>query len=151
MFSENIMHEIWLKSGIGVNIRYLPIHDITDRLGFSVVELLPAVHSITVCSSVSNLFGTGKKIAFETMKENSENLTDMSLFGGFLFLSIADDHVTACIKFVCFLYDNSHEDYNIDYLRYKLFTQKNLTNEKLPPTLDSFSFHPQRENYQCYA
>ena len=24
--------EIWLKSGIGVNIRYLPIHDITDQL-----------------------------------------------------------------------------------------------------------------------
>ena len=89
------MYEIWLKFGIVVNIRYLPIHDITDQLGFSVVELLPAVHSITVCSSVSNLFGTGKKNAFETMKENSENLTDMSLFGGFLSLSIADDHVTA--------------------------------------------------------
>ena len=86
MFSENIMYEIWLKSCIGVNIRYLPIHDITDQLGFSVVELLPTVHSITVCSSVSNLFGTGKKNAFETMKENSENLTDMSLFGGFLSL-----------------------------------------------------------------
>ena len=55
-FLESI-DEIWLKSGIGVNIRYLRIHDITDQLGFSVVELLPAVHAITGCDSVSSLFG----------------------------------------------------------------------------------------------
>ena len=110
--------EIWLKSGIGVNIQYLPIHDITDQLGFSVVELLPAVHLITGCDSVSSLFGI-RENAFETLKANSESLTDMRLFGDSPSLSIADDHVTACIKFVCSLYNKSHEEYNINYLRYK--------------------------------
>ena len=102
--------EIWLKSGIGVNIRYLPIHDINDQLGFSVVELLSAVHSITGCESVSSLFGIGKKNAFETLKANSESLTDMRLFGDSPSLSVADYHVTACIKFVCSLYDKLHKN-----------------------------------------
>ena len=70
--------EIWLKFGIGVNIQYLPIHDL---LGFSVVELLPGVHLITGYNSVSSLFRIGKKNAFETLKANSETLTDMRLFG----------------------------------------------------------------------
>ena len=143
--------EMWLKSGVGDNKEYLPIHDIIDQLGFSVVQLLPAVHSITGCDSVSSLFGVGKKNAFETLKENSENLSEMRLFGDSPTLSIADDHVTACIKFVCSLYDKSREEYNINYLRYKLFTQKSLTGEKLPPTLNSLVFHLQRANYQCYA
>ena len=139
------MDEIWLKFGIGVNIRYLPIPDI---LGFSIIELLPAVHSITGCDSVSSLFGIGKKNAFETLKLNSESLTDMRLFGDSPSLSIVDDHVTACVKFVCCLYDKSHEEYNINYLRYKLFTQKTLP-EKSYHQHDSLLFHFQRANYQC--
>ena len=118
--------EIWLKPDIGVNIRYLSIHDITDQLCFSVTEFLPTIHSITVCNSISSLFGIGKRNAFETLKANSESLNDMRLFGHSPSLSIADDHVTACIKFTCSLYDKSPEEYNINCLRYKLFTQKNL-------------------------
>ena len=127
--------ETWL-------IRYLPIHDITDQLGFSVVELL-AIASITGCNSVSSLFGMRKKNALETLKANSGSLTDMRLFGDSPSLSIADDHWTTCIKLICSLYDKPHKEYNINYLRSKLFTQKNLTREKLPPTLDSLSFHLQ--------
>ena len=41
------LDEIWLKSGIGVNIRYLPIHNITDIIG---------------CDSVTSLFGIRKRI-----------------------------------------------------------------------------------------
>ena len=114
--------EIWLKPGIGVNIQCLPIHDITDQLGFSVVELLPAVHSITGCDSVSSLFGIGERNTFQTLKANSESPTDIRLFGDSLSLSIADGHVTVCIKFVCSLYDKLYKEYNINYLRYKLFT-----------------------------
>ena len=73
--------EIWLKFGIDVNIRYLPIYDVTNLLGFSVAELLPTVYLITGCDSVSSLFGIGEKNAFETLKANSESLTDMRLFG----------------------------------------------------------------------
>ena len=51
-----------------VKVWYLPIHDITDQLGF-LVELLPVVHLITGCDSVSSLFGIGKKNAFEILKQ----------------------------------------------------------------------------------
>ena len=40
----------------------------------------------------------------------------MRLFGDSSSLTIADDHVTACFKFVCSLYDKSHKEYNINYL-----------------------------------
>ena len=77
--------------------------------------------------------------------------TYMRLFGDSPSLSIADDHVTACIKFIYSLYDKSHKEYNINYLWYKLFAQKYLTGDKLPPTSDSSLYHLQRANYQCYA
>ena len=51
-----------------VKVWYLPIHDITDQLGF-LVELLPVVHLITGWDSVSSLFGIGKKNAFEILKQ----------------------------------------------------------------------------------
>ena len=60
-----------------------------------------------------------------------------------LHLSIADDHVTACFKFVCSLYDKSHKDYNINYLWYKFFTQKTLPeknyHQHLIPYYSTFS------------
>ena len=40
--------------------------------------------------------------------------------------------------------------YDVNYVRYKLFTQRNLSGEKLPPTLDSLTLHLHRANYQCF-
>ena len=80
-------------------------------VGFSLAELLAAVHSITGWDSVSKFFGIGKKNAFETLKANSESLADMKLFGDSQSRSIADDHVTPCIQIVCSLYGKSHEEY----------------------------------------
>ena len=153
MFPENIMS--WINRWNLVEvwhwcIWYLSIH-ITDQLGFSVVELLPAFHSITCCDSVSSYFGIGKENSFETLKANSESLTGIRLFVDSQSLSNADDHVTTCIKFVFSLYDKSHEEYKINYLWNKLFTQKNLIGKKLPQTSDSLLVYLQWKNYRCYT
>ena len=39
--------KIRLKSVVFKIKRYLTIHDITDKLGFSLIKLLPVIHSIT--------------------------------------------------------------------------------------------------------
>ena len=39
---------------------------------------------------------------------------------------------------------------NINDIRYKLFSKKGLTGDKLPPTLGSLILHLKRANYQCY-
>ena len=127
------------------NIQYLTIPDNTDQLGFSVVEIFPAAHSITVSCCSATL------LAPYLEKRMTWSLTDMRLFDDSPYLSTAGDHVTACIKLVCSLCDKSHEEYNINYFRNKLFTQKSLTVEKLLPTFDSLLFNLQRANYQCYA
>ena len=116
-----------MKAWHWCNIQYLTIHDITDQLGFSVVEHFPAAHSITVSCCSATLLAP----YLELEKRMIWSLTDMRLFGDSPYLSTAGDHVTASIKLVCSLCDKSHEEYNINYFRYKLFTQKNLTVEKL--------------------
>ena len=136
-----------MKAWHWCNIQYLTIHDITDQLGFSVAEHFPAAHSITVSCCSATLLAP----YLELEKRMIWSLTDMRLFGDSPYLSTAGDHVTASIKLVCSLCDKSHEEYNINYFRYKLFTQKNLTVEKLLPIFDCLLFHLQRGNYQCYA
>ena len=87
------------------------------------------------------------------MKVTSERLTDIRLFGDSPSLLIADDHVTACIKFVCFLSGKSHVTYNIKNITSIIcdtnYSLKNLTRGKLPPTLDPLLFHLRRANCQC--
>ena len=50
--------------------------------------------------------------------------------------------------FVCHLYLQTYKDSDIDNLRYKLFCQKRVKNESLPPTADSLLHHIKRANYQ---
>ena len=71
-------------------------------------------------------------------------------FGETPLLSLEYEAVEACVKFVCLLYDPKTKIVEVNKLRHKLFTQKNINGEKLPPTLDSLIMHLRRANYQCY-
>ena len=144
------LQNFWFKTGVGKNIRYIAIHDITSSLGPNVCKLLPAFHSITGCDSVSSFSGVGKKSAFIILRKNVHEFKDLEMFGDSPVLSLEDDSVVACIRFVCLLYNKSPDVYDINHLRYKLFTQRSMSGEKLPPTLDALTLHLRRANYQCY-
>ena len=71
-------------------------------------------------------------------------------FGDSLELSLDQESVVACIRLVCVLYSGSSNNMDIDLLRHKSFTQKSLSGDKLPPTLDSLTLDLRRANYQCF-
>jgi len=145
------LKELWFKTGYGKRERYIPIHELVLHLDLKVCLLLPAFHSITGCNLVSSfsLGKLGKKqhsLSFETkLKELMED------FGDNPCLSLEGDSVVACIRFVCSLYDRSLNDImDINEVRYRLFTQKFSSGEKLPPTLDVLALHLKKANYQYY-
>ena len=145
------MKELWFKTGIGKNKRFIPIHDIVFQLDQRICKLLLAFHSITGCDSVSSFAGIGKKSALASLKKQLNNLDELEDFGNEPALSLNDDAVVACIRFVCSLYDkSSNDEFNINEVRYKLFTKKSLSGEKLPPTLDALTLHLKRANYQAF-
>ena len=49
--------ELWIKTGSGDSVRYIPIHVLTAQLGRELCQVLPAIHSLTGCDYTSK-FGT---------------------------------------------------------------------------------------------
>ena len=79
----------------------------------------------------------------------SHELLELKEFGADANLSLDHHSVIAATRFVCMLY--SKQDFvNINYLRHKLLTQKNLSGDKLPSTLGALSLRLQRANYQSH-
>ena len=145
-----LLSKLWFKTGVGNKTRYIPIHTSVMDLGSPVCRLLPAIHVITGCDSVSSFSGIGNKTAFSILKTKTNEFIDMFEFGESPTLSLECASVIACIKFVCYLYDSKTTMMDINKLRHKLFTQKNVTGDKLPPTLDALTLHLRRANYQCF-
>lgn len=144
------LHHFWFKTGSGQKQRFLPIHDVNTKLGGTITKMLPAFHSITGCDSVSSFSGIGKRTAFNVLKQKKEQLLDLLDFGDSPVLDVQSEYTQACILFVCSLYNKCGDRYDIDTIRYKCFTQKNKSPEKLPPTLDALVHHLKRACYQAF-
>ena len=82
--------------------------------------------------------------AFKVLKEEKEKLIDLFEFGDNPTLDVQSEFVETCISFVYSLYDKS-DTCDINSLRYKFFTRKNKSAEKLPPAL-----HLKRACYQTF-
>lgn len=141
--------EVWFKTGVSTRRRFIPVHDINTQLGSLLTNLLPVFHAITGCDSVSSFNGIGKKTAFKLLRESKEKFREMIYFGDTPCLDTDSSYIEVCISFICLLYD-SCESYDINSLRYKLFTRKNKSAENLPPTLDALIFHLRRACYQAF-
>jgi len=84
------------------------------------------------------------------LKKHSNQLLDLIEFGEEPILRIDSEYLLSAIKFVCLLYDEHFKSEDINSLRYKLFTKKGISGEKLSPTVDSLLQHLRRCNYQTY-
>ena len=128
-------------------VRYIPIHDIARELGSEICESLPAFHALTGCDSTSCLCGKGKPRAWRIYRKEIGNLESLSRLGESM---IIDPRVQETVNhFISLLYSSKPEG-DVNSLRYKLFCQKQATNEKLPPTQDSLIQHTKRANYQTF-
>ena len=146
-FSQMSIQELWFHTGTGRNRRFIPVHEAVEKVGPDVCNLLPAMHALRGCDSTSNLNGIGKKGGFTTLKKHKDVLVGPKNLGTDCTV-ISDETLTVCFKFINLLYGEA--TLNLNHLRYKLFTKKQLESSKLPPTADSALYHLKRANYQCF-
>ena len=149
-YSLKNFNEIWFYTGLGKQKRFVPIHEISDKFGKEVCQILPAFHSLTGSDTTSSFSGIGKKSAFEILLQKRKNLTHLKTLGDEPVINYESQCVQEAIQFVCWLYDAKYLNGNINGLRYKMFCQKNVSGEKLPPTLECLKLHLARVTYQTY-
>ena len=127
------------------------MHTISQYLGTSICQSLPAFHALTGCDTTSCITGLGKKKPWKTLKRKLEHQTTLNLLGQQQYL---DDTTASKIEaFICDLYPVSRRNsHTLDELRYLMFCQQRhkRKNEVLPPTSDSLKQHVKRANYQTY-
>ena len=146
------LKEMWVKTGTKKknDLRYISISKICESLGQSLVNLLPALHSMTGCDSVSSFVDIGKKTAIDHLKNNIDEFENLKSFGNSAELDLNADFLESVFNFVCTLYDKDFQSGDINTLRFKLFSRKGQVGEKLPPTLDALLLHLRRAAYQCF-
>ena len=142
------MRELYFKTGTGKKKRYIPMHIVAENLGSDMSSMLPAIHALSGCDSTSAFFGIGKQKWLTTLRENRDILQDLQEFGNDP-VSISEQAMTALVALTSLLYGKKRYT-SLNHLRYDLFSQKRLSSERLPPTMDAFAHHVKRANYQSY-
>ena len=115
---------LWFTAGTGDDQRYIPIHVVASKSGLSIGFLLPAMHAVLECYSVSSFSHIKKVTIFRTLKNKIDELTNMIDFGKFLFLPLESPSVVTSIQYVCFLYEEYKPVSSTNKLRYRMFTKK---------------------------
>ena len=98
----NMFSEIWLETGTSSNLRYIPIHEITNDLGATISNILPICHCLTGCdSTAASFFGIGKKKEFTILKQKMDNLLFFNGLGVDRYIDIESDYVRDAMQFIC--------------------------------------------------
>lgn len=145
---EVIPADIIIASGTRNRVRLVSIPRIHEKLGSAVCQILPGLHAITGCDTVSAFVGKGKKKALEIAIKDEGIRRAVDAIGKHI--PPTDDDINNLESFVCTLYNGIGSD-NINETRYNMFCKRrDLQSHQLPPTRAALAFHITRANYQCY-
>ena len=137
---------MWLRTGSKDRLRYIPLHEISTKVGPKICKALPAFHALTGSDATSAFAGVGKKRAYNILEDSEIHQESLSQLGQ---ITLTEDDIKQCVKFIFSLYPTTKITLSsLDELRYLLFCQKRQRSEALPPTSDSFIQHLKRANYQ---
>ena len=140
--------EIILISGTRSRSRLVSVRRLCEKLGHRVCQVLPSLHALTGCDTVSSFVGKGKKKALELVKDDQIARETVQILGETI--PLGEHDIIRLEKVVCKLY-NEHQCDRVDELRYKMFCKgKNVHSHQLPPTRASLENHLKRANYQAY-
>lgn len=112
--------------------RYIPVHQLYDKLSLAQMNILLPVHCITGCDTVSSFHGYGKAKAFKFIKEKADLHQSLKSLE-------ASPNITKAERQAC---TNS-----LNKLHCKQAAKK-VGPRKLPPTDDTFHQYVLRETYQ---
>ena len=126
--------------------RYIPVHEICSSFASVFTSILPAVHALTGCDSVSSLYGIGKKKMIKIIQDKGamsyEDLQDVGVRN-------LQSVEKASEKFVCDLYGGKgNREYDINKLRAKHSKLKSASLARLPPCRETLKQHVLRADWQ---
>lgn len=140
--------EIMLISGTRSRSRIVCIRRVCEKLGREICEVLPSLHAVTGCDSVSAFATKGKKKALDIIQLNPALRRVVGSLGENI--PAREEDLNKLEQFVCALYSD-HRCNSVNELRYRLFCKsKNLQSHQLPPTKAALANHLRRANYQAF-
>ena len=64
-FASTAPKEMWFHTGLKDQMRFVPVHDVCQKLGVKVLATLPAFHALTGYDRNSSISGIGKTKAWK--------------------------------------------------------------------------------------
>ena len=111
--------------------RYIPVHDIVDKLGPTVCGSLPAAHALTGCDTMCSMNRIDKKTASSKLVKNIDSLTDLTTFH--------ENDGNIAQVFALLLYGKKEKDVQTqEEMHFLMATTTNKAASMLPPTEDAF-------------
>ena len=140
--------EIMLISGTTSRSRIVSIPRACEKLGPEICQILPSLHAMTGCDSVSAFASKGKKKALDIIQFNPVLRRIVGSLGESVPPRVEDFNKLE--QFVCALYGD-RKCLSVSQLRYRLFCEsKTLQSHQLPPTTAALANHLKRANYQAF-
>ena len=138
--------EIILISGTRSRSRLVSIRQFCEKFGRRVCQVLPSLHALTGCNTVSSFVGKGKKKALDLVKDDQIARETIQILDETI--PLGEHDIIKLEKVVCKLY-NEHQCDSVDELHCKMFRKgKNVQSHQLPPPRASLENHLKRANYQ---
>lgn len=141
---------IFMHAGHGDRQRFIPVSEISKRLGTALCESLPACHALTGCDTTSSLFKIGKTTALNKLEKNITELQGLKTFG---LTDRLQESLPVARQYALSLYGpkkkvKGQPCASLDELRYILASTTDMPVAHLPPTEDAFEQHVLRAMYQ---
>ena len=126
--------------------RYIPVHEICSSFASVFTPILPAVHALTGCDSVSSLSGIGKKKMIKIIQDKGAMSYEDLQYVGVRNLQSVEK---ASERFVCDLYGaKGNREYDINKLRAIHAKLKSASLARLPPCRETLKQHVLRADWQ---
>ena len=123
-FNKLLCAELWF-TGVRDNLRFIPIHQVCQKLGQSLSSVLLGFHALTGCDPVSSFCGKGKTRPWDTVRQNTAHQKVLKLLGKDA--KMKGKTCRECEKFVNSLYTTIPKAGNtVNQVRFWLFCQNQL-------------------------
>ncbi|KAK6172823.1 hypothetical protein SNE40_016405 [Patella caerulea] len=136
--------QLWLNFGHGAHKRYIPSHQIAEKLGLNISRGLLLFHAFTGCDTVSTFSGIGKTTAWNVWMPMKEIITPI-----FIQLSMPAqiDEAVMCQleRFTVAMYKSTLPILTVNEAR---MNQGDRNIENILPTQDALIQHAKRAAYQ---
>ena len=138
------LQNFWLTSGRGESRSFFPVHSLYEQLPTNVADVLPAVHALTGCNTVSKV-GTKSR----ALKASFDHYNLIQDFGK---AALSEDMMISAEKFLLRSICTNQHVSTFDDLGVEIYHKNSLKFDikRFPPSSNAVRVHIKRAYIQCY-